>query len=281
MMDYYNILGVPKTASQDDIKRAYRKLASQHHPDKGGDTKKFQEIQSAYEVLSDPQKRQMHDLGADPNNHMHHGNNPFEFHFNTGNFDDIFSQFGFGSRGQRPQPRKNRSLNIRVDLTVKEAMFGKEIIGSIDLPSGRDQPIEIKIPPGVGNGDIIRYQGLGDDSIQGVPRGDLVVQIVEMPDSRFIRQGSDIYIEETVSVFDCMLGTKLKIISVDDRTLEVTIPAGVTSDNTINCAGQGLPRRNGFGRGNMYIKLRIDIPKNFTEEDRQTLKDLRNKYGNK
>ena len=271
MSDYYNILGVSKTASQDEIKKAYRKLASKHHPDKGGDTAKFQEIQTAYETLSDPQKRADYDNPPQP-----------QFRFNSGNmgagFEDLFSQFGFGPMGRQQVRRKNQSITIQVRMTLRDILEGKDVLGGIRLPSGKEQALQIKIPKGVQQGDQIRYQGLGDDSIPNLPRGDLIAQIIEIPDPRYQRNGDDLHVERTISAFDAMLGTTLLVDTIADSKLEISVPAGIQAGQMIICRGHGLPRSQSNVRGSMYVKINVRTP-NITEEgDKFVLEKLRAKY---
>lgn len=268
MNDFYNILGVAKNASQDEIKKAYRKLAAKHHPDRGGDTAKFQQIEEAYRTLSDPQKKSEYD-------------NPqpeFRFHTGMGGFEDIFNQFNFGM-GRRAQPRKNRNITIQVRMTLKDVFEGKDVVGSIRLASGRDQAIQIKIPRGVQQGDQIRYEGLGDDSIPGLPKGDLIVQIVEIPDPKFRRNGADLHGEVTITAFEAMLGTTVITDTVADSKLEITVPPGIQNGQMINCKGHGLPQDQRGIRGSMFVKINIKTPIITDEGDKFILEKLRNKYG--
>jgi curved DNA-binding protein len=272
MNNYYNILGVDKSASADDIKKAYRKLAMKHHPDRGGDAAKFQEIQSAYETLSDPQKKNEYD-------------NPRpEFRFNTGNmdgFEDIFSQFGFGRRQQqRQQARRNNSITIQVKMTLREILEGKDVVGSIRLPSGREQALQIKIPKGVKSGDQIKYQGLGDDSIPSIPRGDMIAQIIELPDPKFIRDNENLHTEFSISAFDAILGSVIVVDTIADSKLEITVPAGIQSGQQIICRGYGLPYPQQEARGNMYVKINVKTPTNIEEGDKFIIDKLRAKYVN-
>lgn len=271
MSEYYNTLGVAKTASQDEIKKAYRKLASKHHPDKGGDTATFQKIQTAYDTLSDEQKRREYD------------NPQPQYRFDTGNmggFEDLFRQFDFGGGGfrQRQQPRQNRHINIQTRVTLKEVLNGKEVIGSIQLPSGREQNIQLKIPKGVKTGDSIRYQGMGDDTVPNLPRGDLIVQIVELPDRIFKRDGTNLYVERTITAFDAMLGTSILVDTVADSQLDISVPPGIQSGQMINCKGHGVPSDDRGIRGSMFVKINVATPVVADSEDRAMLEKLREKY---
>jgi len=169
-MDHYSTLGVDKNAGSDEIKRAYRKLASQHHPDKGGDKAKFQEIQAAYDTLSNPDKRAQYD---NPQPQFHGGGG---FNGAPPGFEDIFAQmFGggqhpFGNMFRQQQAPRNRTLNIQTSITLEDAFHGKDLIATLGLPSGRDQTIEVKIPAGIGDGTTLRLAGMGDDSVPNTPR---------------------------------------------------------------------------------------------------------------
>lgn len=270
MSEYYNTLGVSKTATQDEIKKAYRKLASKHHPDKGGDTATFQKIQTAYDTLSDDQKRREYD------------NPQTQFRFDTNNmggFEDLFSQFGFGGMGrQRQQPRQNRHINIQTRVTLKEVLVGKEVIGSIQLPSGREQNIQLKIPKGVKTGDSIRYQGMGDDSVPNLPRGDLIVQIIELPDRIFKRDGPNLYVERAITAFEAMLGTNILVDTISDSQLDISVPAGIQNGQMIKCAGHGVPSDDRGIRGSMFVKINITTPIVSDSADRTILETLREKY---
>lgn len=272
-MDYYKTLGVDKNASQDDIKKAYRKLASKYHPDRGGDTKLFQDLQAAYDTLSDPEKRKDYD------NPQPQGFGNFGF---SGMPDDLFAQM-FGGRsgpfGMGGRTRKNRTMNLKVQLTLKEVIHGKKVVGNIPLPSGREQSVEITIPRGLDNGDAIRYQGIGDDSIQGVPRGDLIITIEEIPDPRFTRQGSDLYMDKEVSIWDTILGTTVDVETPDDVKLQIKVAPGTQPGTTLSCKGYGVSKRNNDSRGNLYVRLKVTVPKNIDTGDLEIIKVLKKKYG--
>jgi len=273
MIDYYQTLGVNRNASQDDIKKAYRKMSMKYHPDRGGNEAKFKEINEAYATLSDSQKKAQYD------------NPQPQYSFNTGNMNDIFDQmFGMGGgpgpfgfrRG--PQSMKNKNLNIRVDVTLVDVLKGKTVVGSIKLPSGRDQAIELNIPAGVMSGDTIRFRGLGDDSIPGQPRGDLIAQIVEIRHPQFQRKGKNLSMNLEISAFEAMLGKTVKINTFDGSQLEVKIPAGIQPHQTIKCAGYGVPAMNQPVRGDLLINIQVKIPKTIYGTDQKVIEDLVRKY---
>ena len=142
-MDYYATLGLKKGASPEDIKKAYRSLAMKHHPDRGGDEKKFKEIEEAYRTLSDPQKKQMADMGVDPNAQgggYNHG--PFEFHFNSGNFEDIFGNFGFGFNQRKPV--RNKSFNVNITISLEEVLTGKILENKSYMLKVDDEEIKVQ-----------------------------------------------------------------------------------------------------------------------------------------
>ena len=272
-MDAYTTLGVERHATDEDIKRAYRKLAATHHPDKGGDTAKFQEVQQAYETLSDPQKRQQHDNPQQPNN----------FHFHTGNmggvppgFEDMFSAFGFGDIfGQRNHSRaqRNMTLNLHTAVSLEEAFAGKELVATVQLPSGREQIINVKIPPGVLDGTALRLREIGDDRIPGIPRGDIHLTVTVQPSSLFERQGDDLVKTIDISALDAILGIEQVITTIDRKSLSVTIPAGTQPNTILALQGQGMPNMhdNRF-RGRLLLRINITIPNDLTDAQKEFIR---------
>jgi curved DNA-binding protein len=277
-MDYYSTLGLKRGASDADIKKAYRSMAMKHHPDRGGDEKKFKEVSQAYEYLSDPQKKQIIDLGGDPNSQQRQGGGfnqgPFEFHFNTGNFGDIFENFGFG---QRPM-RKNKSLNIKVQITLEDVLKGKDINAEIGIPGSRNKIINIKIPAGIEHGQQIRYEGMGDMSIPDLRAGDLIVNVFVEKHPTFFREGSSLICEHELSIWDAVLGKDLEIKTLDSKTLTISVPAGTQPETILSCRNEGLPDMRTKSRGNLLIKFKIAVPKNLNAEQIQKIREIKNGF---
>ena len=275
-MDYYNTLGISKSASEADIKAAYRKMAMKHHPDRGGDEKKFKEVTEAYETLSDPQKKQMLDMGVDPNaqHTSYRQGSPFEFHFNTGNFEDVFSNFGFGGR----PVRKNKTLNVNIEVTLEDILKGRVIDAEIGIPNGNKRLVNIEVPPGIENGQQIRYRGMGEHTLKDAPPGDLIVNVFVKEHPIFQRQGDMLMITKFISPWDAMLGSDITIETIDKKTLTIGIPAGTQPDTVLSCRGEGLPNIRTKVRGNLLIKVQIEIPKNLNSEQKSAVEQTKSKF---
>lgn len=278
-MNYYETLGINRGASTDEIKKAYRSMAMKHHPDRGGDERKFKEIEEAYRTLSDPQKKQMVDQGVDPNNSQ--GNfgfnqGPFEFHFGTDNVNDIFNHFGFGFN-RRPQ-RRNKSISINVEIDLEDVITGKEINAEIGISDNTKKVINIVIPPGIDTGQQIRYQGLGDNSMRDIRPGDLLVNVFVRPHPIFKRDGDTLFLEKTITVWEAMLGTSIDIATIDHRNLNITIPAGTQPDTVFSCKGEGIPNGRNRQRGNLLIKIKIEIPRNIPETQKKIIQKIKDDF---
>ena len=275
-MNYYNTLGVGQNASDDEIKVAYRKMAMKHHPDRGGDEKKFKEIEEAYRTLSDPEKRRMIDMGVDPNSTAGQqggfSQGPFEFHFGSDNFNDIFGAFGFG----RPQ-RRNKSLSVMIAINLEDVLNGKDVNAEIGLPTGKKKLVNINIPPGVEDGQQIKYKGMGDHSMPDLPPGDLIVNIRINPHPVFQRENDMLLVKKTISVWDAILGTNLTINTIDKKTLNILVPPGTQPDTMLSCKGEGMVNVRTRQRGNLLIKILVEIPRTLNQNSIDIVKDLKNK----
>ena len=266
-MDYYKILGVDKTATQEEIKRAFRKLAMTHHPDQGGDTEKFSKITTAYEVLSNPQKRQEYDSPQR------------EFKFSTNNmggdftdFHDIFSQFFNQARVMR----KNSDIRLSIKITLEDVAVGKDVVGSYTLPSGRDETVNIKIPPGTENGETIRFKNLGDDAISEINRGDLLIQVKVLPHAIFTRDGSNITMRKEISVFDLMIGTNLIVEDLTGGQINVNIAKGTQPGTVLSITDHGLHDLRSGKMGNFYIQIKGTVPSISDDTLINKLKEIQN-----
>lgn len=267
MEDYYSILGVSRNASQEEIKKAYRKLAMKHHPDRGGDAAMSAKINEAYTVLGDPEKRQQYD------------NPQPEFHFRTSGFgsgdpfEDIFAQaFGFGGPQRRRQAR-NRDIKLQYTIDLQDCFTGRGITLSYNLPSGRTETIDVKIPPGAKDGDVVQFEGYGDDTRKDIPRGKLILQIRIRKDPNWAINGHDIHTEKTISVWDLVLGTDLEIDTPEGKIINLKVPQGSQNGTTFSVTGHGIPNsRNPNRRGKLFVKIVGKIPK---IQDGKTLEKIR------
>lgn len=269
-MDYYSILGVNKNATQEDIKKAYRKLAAQHHPDRGGDTAKFQEIQAAFDILGDPQKKQEYD-NPRPQFDGFHG-----FGGMPPGFEEIFNQFAGGMFGGGFRtPNRNRNLNLNTTITLEEAFHGKNLMANVTLPSGKEEMIEIKIPPGVASGMTLRLAQMGDDTIKTVPRGDIFLQIHVKDHHKFIRQGDDLIMKLNIDCIDAMVGKTENIHTIENKNLEVHIKPGTQPGQILAINAHGMPKVNDARfRGRLLIEINVTIPSMLSEYQKEKIKRL-------
>ena len=278
MANAYETLGVPTGASEDEIKKAYRKLASQHHPDKGGDTAKFQEIQNAYETLSDPQKRAQHD---NPNPFGHQGGDShFEFHFGGGDPHDIFQQFfqhGFGGHNpfqQRQQPRRNKYLRINLTINLQETLAEQKKTVSVQTTKGDRFNVDVNIPRGVSNGTTIKYTQMGDNMFDSLTRGDLYVIITVLPVEKFEIHGINLVTNIEIDSIDAMLGADKPIRGIDGKDFLIKIPQGCQFGSKFGLSGQGLYQMNSNVRGDLIVNTIIKTPI-LSEEQLTQLRTIR------
>ena len=249
-MDYYSILGVSRNASPDDIKRAYRKLAMKHHPDRGGDAGKLQTINEAYDTLKDPVKKRQYD-------------NP-QANFNTSNmnggfnnFDDVLNQaFGFS----RSRQHINQNIRIGVSIELYETITGKQLIAAYRLRNGKEETVNLDIPPGAKHGDSIRFKGLGENDIPG-QRGDLIVVIKVKNKPGWQRNNNDLITSVDVNCLEMITGCKTIVNTLDGKSLELNIPAGTKNGTTFSIPQHGVPNLKTGSRGKLLLHVNAYIPK--------------------
>ena len=279
MRDPYEVLGVSRSASDAEIKKAFRALAKKHHPDtKGGDTaaqKRFQEISAAYDIVGDKEKRTKFDQGEiDANGNARgfdpgagpfgHGAGPKDFHFAWQNGDgsdggfraeDIFSEIFGGGGKRRRQVRKGEDYSLGVTVGFEEAARGGT--RRIVLPDGRE--VDVRIPVGVHEGQQIRLKGQGGAGREGGPSGDVLLTLKVAPHPYLVRDGSDLRMDLPVALAEAVLGGKANVPTLTGP-VSLTIPAGSNSGTSLRLKGKGIPPHGGQPAGDLYVRLVVTLP---------------------
>lgn len=304
--DYYQILGVPRTASADDIKKAFRKLARQYHPDVAKDKKKaeekFKEINEAHEVLGNPENRQRYDelgaqwkQGAGPTppggggrgRAGAPGGGDFDFHFGGTGFSDFFEQFfagqgaaGAGRRGRRGPafqgesfPQRGNDLESDLLVTLDEILQGS--VRSVSLRSGAagesgssDSTFRVRIPKGVQEGQRIRVAGKGEPGSGGAEAGDLFLRVRLATHPEFSVRGSDLYHDLDLAPWEAVLGASLSVPTLDG-TVTVKIPPGTNTGHQLRLKGRGLPLPGGESRGDLYVVVAVQVPPRVSDAEKK------------
>jgi DnaJ-class molecular chaperone len=272
MTTHYETLGVSETATPDEIKKAYRKLASKHHPDKGGDTAVFQQVEEAYRVLSDPRQRQQYDMERQG------GARSFRFNTSGSDFDinDLFGQFGFGGAspfGQR-QPRRNKDLRIELVVELQETLQDQKKTISVQTTNGQRQTLEVTIPRGITSGASMKYPGLGDNFFASLPRGDLYVNFRVIAHPQFQVYDIDLITKIEINCFDAITGGETEVVGLDGKTFLTTIPPGTQPGTKLRIKGEGLYVVNQPHRGNLIVEIRVSIPTNLTQTQLDLVKTI-------
>ncbi len=347
--DYYEVLGIERNASEEEIKKVYRKLARRYHPDVNpGDTsaeKQFKEVSEAYEVLKDPQARAQYDrFGHAGAQQQGFGQGQAGYGANQAGFEDIFDMFfggGFGGASARRGPQRGADLRFDLEITLEDAAFGLEkhvelsklqtctecdgtgaapgthpitcktcggsgqvksiqrtFLGSmqtvktcqncqgtgkiIEAPCDtcygqgkvkRKKKIKIDIPAGVDSGSRLRVAGEGEPGNNGGPSGDLYVYLTVKKHKLFERQGDDVLCDITVPIVDVILGAEIKVPTLDGD-VKINIPEGTQTDTSFRLKGKGINRLRGYGRGDQFVKVKVSIPTNLNDEQKNLLKQF-------
>lgn len=283
-MDPRKILGVGAEATPEEIKTAYRKLASKHHPDKGGDTAKFQEIQRAYDTLTattesykfenyDGTRQSRESYFEDLFNQATAGN---QTHENWREFNDVMRRGGF-SNGRTV---KNGDSTAEVAFTLRDYITGATHDVNLRLPD-RQQTIVVTLKPEYTPGSRLKFAGQGSHANKELPPGDLYVILGVVPDANYDWVGSDLITVIDIDVFTAIVGGDKEITIPDDRKLSVTIPAASQSSTTLRLRGWGMPYGANGLKGDLFVKLNITIPKLSAEELNKTIMELHNERNNR
>lgn len=312
--DYYKILGVNKSASADEIKKAYRKLAMKYHPDRNKGNKeaeaKFKEVSEAYAVLSDQEKRKQYDMfGAEGFQQRF----TQEDIFRGFDFSDIFQEFGFGHYGGRKRgggtgifenlfSGATRGSGYRAKADPFGSFFsgfgggtgavkGQDVIYELPVHledivqtnqktisyniGGRHEQVKVKIPAGIPDGKKLRLAGMGQPGPEGRNPGDLYIKIKVLNHPLFKREGDDLHLSREITFSNAALGTSIEVPTIDGKRLSLRIPAGSQSGSKMRLRGHGMPRMGGGGKGDAYVKIQVAVPKKLTKKQKELIEKLR------
>jgi len=309
--DYYQVLGVDKKATADEIKKAYRKLALKWHPDKNPNNKaaeeKFKKISEAYAVLSDTEKRQQYDqFGSADQFRQQYSQEDI---FRNFDLDEILRSFGFGgARGGRTtfrtstrrgggarddyedpfagifgggmggrqyqnMPQKGQDAEYNMQISLEESVLGADKKISFQIEN-RVEDISVKIPAGISSGKKLRLPGKGLSGYNGGPSGDLYLNINVMPHPIFARDGSDLYIEKTIKFTQAALGTTIDIPTLDGTTKRLKVAPGTQNNTKIRMKGFGVPGLKGAPKGDQYVKINVEVPRKLSDRQAKLIEQL-------
>jgi DnaJ-class molecular chaperone len=307
--DYYKILGTDRGASQEEIQKAYRKLARTYHPDLNPDDKsakeKFQEIQKAYDVLNDPKKREMYDRYGSQFESMGEGGPQWQqFHGGEagyqdidfsqvfgggsggggfGGFEDILRQFAGGGqstgrrhRGRQARPQRGADLHHDLEIPFNTAINGGEAQVSLRRPDGQIETIMVKIPAGIEDGKKIRVRGQGDQSPTGGAAGDLLIRVHVAKHPCFRRRGNDLEVSVPVTVTEAAVGAKVDLPTPQGKTVSLKVPPCTSSGKRLRLKGMGVP--SAAGPGDLYADIQIVLPESLDADDLDALRSIEHAY---
>lgn len=309
-MEYYEVLGVAKTATADEIKKAYRKLALKHHPDKNPGDKaaeeKFKEISEAYAVLSDAEKRKQYDTFGSTGFRQRYSQEDI---FRNFDLNDILRQFGFGGGfrgtggfhtggfrtagggspfegmfgqtmrgggcggGCGPQPVKGGDLTYELTVTLEDVLHGAEKTISL-RQNGRSQNVSVKVPKGIEDGKRLRLPGKGGPSSSGGPPGDLYLKVHVADHPVFQRVDDDLVVEHRLPFSEACFGTSIEVATLGGKKFNVKVPPGVQQDAKLRIKGHGLPAGPIGHRGDLLVKIVVQVPRTLTPEQEEAVRSL-------
>jgi curved DNA-binding protein len=307
-MDYYEVLGVKKDSSAQDIKKAYRKLAMKYHPDRNkGDKEaeeKFKKLSEAYAVLSDPEKRKEYDTFGASGFQQRYSQEDIFRGFDLG---DILKEFGLGGMGggfrassgqgspfetfffhgggpgaggasyrTTQQPVQGSDLTYELSVSLNEVLSGSEKTISLRREN-KTENVSVKIPKGIKAGQKLRLAGKGSPSPYGGPPGDLFLIMKEQPHPVFTREGNNLIVEQRIPFSKACLGSEISVKSLEGKELKVKVPAGIQSQSKLRLKGHGLPAGKTGSRGDVYVKITVDVPQDLTTEQKKLIKELADK----
>ena len=303
---YYDILGVKKDASADEIKKAFRKKAQKHHPDAGGDEETFKQINEAYEALSDPEKRKMYDrfgtvdgfgtggpgAGGWPGGAggVPGGGRCYTYTSQGGaggasgfDWSDIFSNIrnGEGAFGGNwdfnvNRPQKGQDLQAQISLTFEEAFTGATKKVTVRIPStGESESVTVKVPEGAVDGGKLRYKGRGEYGANGGKRGDLLIITKIKDHPLYERDKADVLMALPVSFAEAALGASIVVPAPDGTRVKLRVPAGTQDGRVLRVRGKGAKKLKGSGNGDLKVKVRIAVPKDLNNEQKAAIEALR------
>ena len=312
--DYYKILGVDKSASAGDIKKAYRKLAMKYHPDRNKNDKaaegKFKELSESYAVLSDSEKKKQYDMFGAEGFQQRYSQDDI---FSSFDFSNIFKEFGFGNAagwkrgggsgvfnhifsgtnrrpgsgaqsdpyssvftnfGSRNGNFKGQDLMYELPVHLQDIVKTEQKTISYNL--GKiNQQIKVTIPAGIADGKKLRLAGKGQPGPEGGPPGDFYIKIKILDHPVFQREGTDLSINREIKFSEAALGTKIEVPTIDGKRLSLKIPAGTQNGSKMRLKGHGMPRVNGGGRGDEYVKIHVTVPKKLNKSQKALLEELK------
>lgn len=311
--DYYQVLGVDKKATADEIKKSYRKLALKWHPDKNPNNKaaeeKFKKISEAYAVLSDAKKREQYDqFGSTDQFRQQYSQEDI---FRDFDLDEILRGFGFGGgragggrttfrttrrggggarddyedpfagifgggmggRQYQNMPQKGQDAEYNLSITLEESVFGADKKISFQLEN-RVEDINVKIPAGISTGKKLRLPGKGLTGYNGGPGGDLYLNINVLPHPIFARDGSDLYIEKTIKFTQAALGTAIDVPTLDGTTKRLKVAPGTQNNTKIRMKGFGVPGLKGAPKGDQYVKINVEVPRRLSDRQAKLIQQL-------